>query len=486
MSKGGWNSTSPGQGTRSFTEPGSTADACAKAAQVCLAKKLALELARDRVRANVICPGSTVTKINASVVPAGRRRLRAPDLLVVSSSGRSCRSGIAAAYLLTGRQRRMGAVHAMANQPMEPDQQLIAWVSTGTWAAVAEATAGWLPDDWERFRHAAQIHGLAPRLAVRLGPLAIDRAELKALEDWLSLCRRLNVERTTKLRQRLTAVLAAARDAGATVMVLKGAALLDRFGTNPDLRATADIDLMSTAEDEDRLHAALQEVGYRLGPFRDRHRRYMHVDDGWVGTWLGEHPKLPLNVETHTHVRLQRWSLLDSDLTARLWDHSTAGEVMGLPAVLPSAGPLLEHLLLHLAEGLVVSRGRALRALDFAPVAAALEAREWPELVESLAAGCALRWAWLSVAMARQLGPLPLPAAVDEALLAEVPARFRATAEGASWAGLSLCRAKGQIQCAAWQWATRPGHRARLASSLVAVVSRKLIKRLPWSKGPAA
>lgn len=51
------------QGTRQFTIPGSTAYACTKAAVVAMTKKLALELARDRIRVNAICPGATITNL---------------------------------------------------------------------------------------------------------------------------------------------------------------------------------------------------------------------------------------------------------------------------------------------------------------------------------------------------------------------------------------------------------------------------------------
>ena len=70
--------TSSGQGTRSFSVPGSTAYACTKAALVTLAKKMALELARHQVRVNVICPGSTTTQINDSLTARSIDKIRLP------------------------------------------------------------------------------------------------------------------------------------------------------------------------------------------------------------------------------------------------------------------------------------------------------------------------------------------------------------------------------------------------------------------------
>ena len=51
-------------GTRVFSNTGATAYASSKAAQVAFTKMMALELARDRVRVNVICPGAIETSID--------------------------------------------------------------------------------------------------------------------------------------------------------------------------------------------------------------------------------------------------------------------------------------------------------------------------------------------------------------------------------------------------------------------------------------
>ena len=53
-------------GTRVFSNSGATAYSCSKAAQVAFAKMTALELAKDRIRVNVICPGAIETNIEES------------------------------------------------------------------------------------------------------------------------------------------------------------------------------------------------------------------------------------------------------------------------------------------------------------------------------------------------------------------------------------------------------------------------------------
>lgn len=51
-------------GTRVFSNSGATAYACSKAGQVAFAKMIALELARHRIRVNVVCPGAIETEIS--------------------------------------------------------------------------------------------------------------------------------------------------------------------------------------------------------------------------------------------------------------------------------------------------------------------------------------------------------------------------------------------------------------------------------------
>jgi NAD(P)-dependent dehydrogenase (short-subunit alcohol dehydrogenase family) len=55
--------TSSVNGTRIFSNTGATAYSCTKAAQLAFAKMAALELAKYKIRVNVICPGAITTSI---------------------------------------------------------------------------------------------------------------------------------------------------------------------------------------------------------------------------------------------------------------------------------------------------------------------------------------------------------------------------------------------------------------------------------------
>jgi NAD(P)-dependent dehydrogenase (short-subunit alcohol dehydrogenase family) len=55
--------TSSINGTRTFSNTGATAYACSKAAQVAFTKMVAVELAKDNIRVNVICPGAIESEI---------------------------------------------------------------------------------------------------------------------------------------------------------------------------------------------------------------------------------------------------------------------------------------------------------------------------------------------------------------------------------------------------------------------------------------
>lgn len=70
--------TSSVNGTRMFSNTGATAYACSKAAQVAFTKMVALELAKDRIRVNVICPGAITTSIDDNTERQGLDDIKEP------------------------------------------------------------------------------------------------------------------------------------------------------------------------------------------------------------------------------------------------------------------------------------------------------------------------------------------------------------------------------------------------------------------------
>lgn len=70
--------TSSVNGTRIFSNTGATAYSCSKAAQVAFTKMVALELAKHRVRVNVICPGAIETAIDENTDRRNLEHVREP------------------------------------------------------------------------------------------------------------------------------------------------------------------------------------------------------------------------------------------------------------------------------------------------------------------------------------------------------------------------------------------------------------------------
>jgi NAD(P)-dependent dehydrogenase (short-subunit alcohol dehydrogenase family) len=70
--------TSSVNGTRIFSNTGATAYSCSKAAQVAFAKMVALELAKHKVRVNVICPGAIESEISDNTTKRNIEREKEP------------------------------------------------------------------------------------------------------------------------------------------------------------------------------------------------------------------------------------------------------------------------------------------------------------------------------------------------------------------------------------------------------------------------
>lgn len=70
--------TSSVNGTRKFSNTGATAYSCSKAAQVAFTKMVALELAKHKIRVNVICPGAIETEIDENTEKRNLDKVKEP------------------------------------------------------------------------------------------------------------------------------------------------------------------------------------------------------------------------------------------------------------------------------------------------------------------------------------------------------------------------------------------------------------------------
>lgn len=70
--------TSSVNGTRVFSNTGATAYSCSKAAQVAFTKMVALELAKHKIRVNVVCPGAIETNIEESTEHRDLEEIKEP------------------------------------------------------------------------------------------------------------------------------------------------------------------------------------------------------------------------------------------------------------------------------------------------------------------------------------------------------------------------------------------------------------------------
>lgn len=70
--------TSSVNGTRIFSNSGASAYSTSKAGQVAFAQMIALELARDKIRVNVICPGAIETNIGQNTMQKDVEKVKIP------------------------------------------------------------------------------------------------------------------------------------------------------------------------------------------------------------------------------------------------------------------------------------------------------------------------------------------------------------------------------------------------------------------------
>jgi hypothetical protein len=226
----------------------------------------------------------------------------------------------------------------------------------------------WNELEWRLATAAAVAHGISPLLC---------RFSTWQRPAW----RRFLVEQRGHVAQRHERIAALlrridddARVAGLPLMALKGAALHALGLYAPGDRPMADIDLLVDDANVDAATALLTALGYEASFVQWKHRVFKPAGLPPV-TGLGEHRDTPINIELHTRIH-ERLPVATVDITAQVRPHAAQP---GLNAY-PSAGALMNHLLLHAAGNIC---GRSLRLIhlnDIALLATRMAPGDWAPL----------------------------------------------------------------------------------------------------------
>lgn len=223
------------------------------------------------------------------------------------------------------------------------DQLLVLGAGTRLSDEAVDSVRGLLqqPIDWRTVRVKAQYHRVAPLLYRTLSELAdpsVPADLLEALAGSYHECAARNLAHAAALEE----ILAALRDAGVEVMVLKGAALAESVYGSLALRPMIDLDVLVRAADLATAEEVMEGLGYTPPPGALPAAYYR-----------GNHIHIPYqsrrrDVKVDLHHSLQEdvgW--LQPDLE-EIWRGARRRRLAGTEALVMGLEDLLLYLCLHL------------------------------------------------------------------------------------------------------------------------------------------
>lgn len=231
--------------------------------------------------------------------------------------------------------------------------------ASGSCEPLASAVTG--EDEAELAAFATSTQGVAALLARASSREALPVPLARFLEEDAAR----TAARAARLRATLGEALAALRQGGLEVVLLKGAALVQAGLADPGERPMGDLDLLLA--DPGGLGEATRLLE-RATPFRalldtPRHRVFVLPGER-VALPAAEHPENPLRIELHRTFRLPVLGEV-YDATADLRLSARTLERDGLQALVPGEAALVRHLLHHAAEDFGARGLRGVQAHDF-------------------------------------------------------------------------------------------------------------------------
>ena len=242
---------------------------------------------------------------------------------------------------------------------------------------ILEETSNWSPAMWYAARFSAQAHGIAPSLYVLFKDLQIldhlDQNFHRYIKDQYFQ----NQKRISRIQEILHTLLSKANDQNITIMPLKGSILINAYYSDPAIRPMADVDLLVSPEDYDRLDLLLESMQYH--PF-DSFDDGVYTNVHNLVSLDGEHPENPIKIELNHKVG---WPIgfLEFDITRLMWEKAQNCFLGYESAYRPTQERLMLMLICHNAGNQFNGKMRAFQLHDIALVTKRMNAQHWSELI---------------------------------------------------------------------------------------------------------
>ena len=241
---------------------------------------------------------------------------------------------------------------------------------------ILQQIVGWSPTMWHTACFTVQAHGIAPLLYRVLTDLDVLDNFDKGFRDYIRDQYFLNRERIGRIQVILQTLLTQANYHHIPVMPLKGSILINSYYPDPAVRPMADIDLLISSKDYDRLANLLASMEFQPVVSYDEK---VYTNSNKPVTYDGEHPDNPIKIELN-HVVGWPIGHLEFDITNLIWENAEKG-FLGFDSVFtPAQERLLLMLICHNAGNQFNGKMRAFQLQDLSLVTRKMVNQQWLDL----------------------------------------------------------------------------------------------------------
>lgn len=220
------------------------------------------------------------------------------------------------------------------------DQNLLFCLRTDNESAKASALAEWSPDDWNGLINRSIRHSVTPYLYHRLKAVRPEVVHPPEIDQRLKEAYLQSASRNVRLFHELGKALAAMKEKGVPVIVLKGGHLAELVYASIALRPMGDVDLLVKKQDLKAAAEVLTRIGYGTDkPYRIE----THAD---VARHLPDFTnKGGLSMEIHQSI-ITPGTPFNIDIDG-LWENAKHARIAGCDTQVLAPEDLLVYLCIH-------------------------------------------------------------------------------------------------------------------------------------------